>query len=434
MLSLENNKKLIFLLNFFLIFLPISLLFSNIISEIIIFLVTIIFFFSVKKEDVLKVINNKVIFLLLILTLYFAINYFINFNKNPSITRSLLFIRFPLYVISLSYFLNSGLLSNKKIFYYWGGVVLITCLDLQLQNITGKNILGYDPVAEGSIIRLGGFLNDELKISNFINSFFVISLGAIFFYKKNNINLILIFLFIFTILYSVFITGERANFIALLVFLIGFLIISSLKKYFVFMFVTLSIIMAFNYSELKKNSMFDRMLFQNVDIIKDSLNINHKKKDDKSEDNMGFLYKNNQYFSHYSTAWEIFKDYPLAGVGLKNFRVYCSNETYLAKVHPGYRNRNCATHPHNLYFEILSELGILGGIFFFTLFIYFFYTCLKRSYEKRNMFLYGNTLFLMTYFIPILPRGSFFTNWNAMMFWTVFAISYYLLNKKKNHA
>ena len=124
------------------------------------------------------------------------------------------------------------------------------------------------------------------------------------------------------------------------------------------MFVTLSIIMAFNYSELKKNSMFDRMLFQNVDIIKDSLNINHKKKDDKSEENMGFLYKNNHYFSHYATAWEIFKDYPLAGVGLKNFRVYCSNVTYLAKVHPGYRNRNCATHPHNLYFEILSELDL----------------------------------------------------------------------------
>ena len=432
MLSLEN-KKLIFLLNFCLIFLPIGLLSSNIISEIIIFSITIIFFLSVKKKDVLKVINNKFIFLFLILTLYFAINYFINFNKNPSITRSLLFIRFPLYVISLSYFLNSGLFNNKKIFYYWGGVVLITCLDLQLQKITGKNILGYDHVVEGSIIRLGGFLNDELKISNFINSFFVISLGAIFFYEKNNNNRILIFLFISTILYSVFITGERANFIALFLFLVGFLIISSLRKYAALIFVTLAILIAFNYSELKKNSMFERMLFQNVDIIKDSLIINHNK-DAKSPENKGFLYKNNHYFSHYATAWQIFKDYPVVGVGLKNFRVYCNDKAYLDKVHPGYRNRNCATHPHNLYYEILSELGILGATIFFSFFVYFFYTCLKKSYEQSNMFLYGNTIFLMTYFIPFLPRGSFFTNWNAIIFWTVFAISHHLLNKKETHA
>ena len=432
MLSLEN-KKLIFLLNFCLIFLPISLLFSNIISEIIILLITIIFFLSVKKKVVLKVINNKVVFFLLILTLYFLINYFINFDKNPSITRSLLFIRFPLYVISLSYFLNSGLVNNKKIFYYWGSIVFITCLDLQLQKITGKNILGYEHIAEGSIMRLGGFLNDELKVANFINSFFVISLGAIIFYEKNNNNWILIFLFISTILYSVIITGERANFIALLLFLIGFLIISSLRKYAALMFITLAILIAFNYSELKKNSMLERMLFQNVNIIKDSLSINHNK-DAKSQENKGFLYKDNHYFSHYATAWQIFKDYPVVGVGHKNFRVYCSDAAYLEKVYPSYRNRNCATHPHNLYYEILSELGILGAMIFFSFFVYFFYICLKRSYKRSNMFLYGNTLFLMTYFIPFLPRGSFFTNWNAIIFWTIFAISYHLLNKKETHA
>lgn len=431
MLSLEN-KKLIFLLNFCLILLPISLLFSNIISEIIIFLITIIFFLSTKK-NVLKVINNKVIFFLLILTLYFVVNYFINFDKNPSITRSLLFIRFPLYVISLSYFLNSGLVNNKKVFYYWGAIVFITCLDLQFQKITGKNILGYKHIAEGSIMRLGGFLNDELKISNFINSFFVISLGAIIYYEKNNNNWILIFLFISTVLYSVIITGERANFIALLLFLIGFLIISSLRKYAALMFVTLALLIVFNYSELKKNSMLERMLFQNANKIKDSLSVYHNK-DAKSPENKGFLYKHNHYFSHYATAWQIFKDYPVVGVGLKNFRVYCSDAAYLDKVHPSYRNKNCATHPHNLYFEILSELGILGVMIFFSSFVYFFYTCLKRSYEQKNMFLYGNTLFLMTYFIPFLPRGSFFTNWNAIMFWTVFAISYYLLNKKETHA
>ena len=141
--------------------------------------------------------------------------------------------------------------------------------------------------------------------------------------------------------------------------------------------------------------------------------------------------RENRYFSHYSTAWEIFKNYPIFGVGLKNFRVYCQNPIYNKNVPISLKNQNCTTHPHNLYFEILSELGISGSLIFFSFFGYFFYICIKKSYREKHMFLFGNTIFLMTYFIPFLPRGSFFTNWNAMIFWTLFAVTLHLLNTKK---
>ena len=36
----------------------------------------------------------------------------------------------------------------------------------------------------------------------------------------------------------------------------------------------------------------------------------------------GFLYKNNQYFAHYSAALQINQDYPLFGVGLKKFQSF----------------------------------------------------------------------------------------------------------------
>ena len=39
---------------------------------------------------------------------------------------------------------------------------------------------------------------------------------------------------------------------------------------------------------------------------------------------------------------------------------------------------------------------------------------------------------MLTFFIPLLPKGSFFTNWNAIIFWTVFSINCYLINKYKN--
>ena len=87
----HESKKLIFVLNLSLLLLPISLLLSNFTSEILISIIIFIFFLNVAKKNLLKIINNKTIILLLILTFYLIINYLLNFDKNPSITRSLLF-------------------------------------------------------------------------------------------------------------------------------------------------------------------------------------------------------------------------------------------------------------------------------------------------------------------------------------------------------
>ena len=169
-----------------------------------------------------------------------------------------------------------------------------------------------------------------------------------------------------------------------------------------------------------------RMFFGNVELAKKNLSL-----DIKSNNN--FLNKDNQYFAHYSTAWQIAKDFPLTGVGLKNFRNYCNNEIYLKQVYPTFKGRNCSTHPHNLFFEIISELGFLGFAVFYSIFGFFFYLSLINSFKYKNIFLFGNTIFLITHFIPFLPRGSFFSNWNAMLFWTIFGISLYLLNKNSKY-
>ena len=49
-------------------------------------------------------------------------------------------------------------------------VILITCLDIFFKN-TLTNIFGFEAVLQGSVYRLGGFMNDELKISNIIFNF-----------------------------------------------------------------------------------------------------------------------------------------------------------------------------------------------------------------------------------------------------------------------
>ena len=143
----------------------------------------------------------------------------------------------------------------------------------------------------------------------------------------------------------------------------------------------------------------------------------------------GFLFSQDEY-----RKGDTYSIDTITVVGLKNFRKFCNKEVYLKEVHPSYRDRNCSTHPHNLFFEIISELGFFGFIVFCSIFGYFFFISFKNSFKYKNIFLFGNTIFLITYFIPFLPRGSFFTNWNAMLFWTVFGISVYLVNNKNKYA
>ena len=180
-------------------------------------------------------------------------------------------------------------------------------------------------------------------------------------------------------------------------------------------------ILVLNVSDLKESSKFKRMITQNIQIIKSTL---------ISDNERGFLYKDNQYFSHYSTAIEMYKEYPVLGVGLKNFRNYCNKQSYKKNIYPSWKNNSCSTHPHNPYFEILSELGTLGFVVFFGSFLIIFYLFIKEYIKNKNPLLFANTIILMTYFVPFLPKGSFFTNWNAIIFWTIFAINCHLLKSK----
>ena len=58
-------------------------------------------------------------------------------------------------------------------------------------------------------------------------------------------------------------------------------------------------------------------------------------------------------------AWEIFLEYPVTGIGLGNYYWECSK---YEKIHPG--------RPRSTYLEILSELGLIGFMFFLGIIFY----------------------------------------------------------------
>ena len=138
-----------------------------------------------------------------------------------------------------------------------------------------------------------------------------------------------------------------------------------------------------------------------------------------------------QYGAHYITAYQIFKDYPLIGSGIKTFRVVCADKKYENYNIPWIKHR-CTTHPHNVILEFLSELGIIGALLFFTFFGRLLFESILIFLKNKNNLLLGLIICSAFFYFPILPRGSFFTNWNAILFWAVISLLISFENIKKN--
>ena len=146
--------------------------------------------------------------------------------------------------------------------------------------------------------------------------------------------------------------------------------------------------------------------------------------------NIGIVesFKETQHGAHYYTALKIFEKYPLLGVGNKNFREECLKNEYENNNYKRTAGR-CSTHPHQIYFEFLSEHGLIGTITIITAIFVILLNSFKIFLKERNSIHLASLLFIISQFLPFIPSGSFFTSWTATIFWLNFSILIFY-NKK----
>jgi O-antigen ligase len=130
---------------------------------------------------------------------------------------------------------------------------------------------------------------------------------------------------------------------------------------------------------------------------------------------------NIKYFAHYDAAIKIFKNYPILGVGNKNFRIECSKEEYYNERIAFSLNR-CSTHPHQVHLEILSEQGILGYLLILCLVVWISIRTIRMSMKNKNVYYLGNAFYVLIFFIPLLPGGGIFSTFNGTLFWVIFSL------------
>ena len=91
----------------------------------------------------------------------------------------------------------------------------------------------------------------------------------------------------------------------------------------------------------------------------------------------------------------------------------------------------CTTHPHQIYFEMLSEHGLLGTVLLFFIFFKLIFSKIIKVFRYDNYIQIGSLIYLIFIFLPLIPSGAFFSDHMLTLFVINLSILY-SSNKKLN--
>ena len=162
--SLINKSIYLYLIGL----LPFALLTGTLLPEILIIFLILSFIYEVLINKNFIPFKNHIFIFLIIIWIYLIFNYTISSDKLLSFSRTFSFIRFPLLILSINYFLKENDYKYDLIFRIWSITLIIIIFDLFFQSIFEYNLLGFkSPWAQ----RLSGFMKDELKIAHLLIGF-----------------------------------------------------------------------------------------------------------------------------------------------------------------------------------------------------------------------------------------------------------------------
>ena len=81
-----------------------------------------------------------------------------------------------------------------------------------------------------------------------------------------------------------------------------------------------------------------------------------------------------------------------------------------------------ANHPHELYYEFLSETGIFGLICFLIFIFTSLFVSVKNYFKTRNVYQFSSIIIITLSILPVIPTGSFLATFPSSIFWINYAI------------
>ena len=129
------------------------------------------------------------------------------------------------------------------------------------------------------------------------------------------------------------------------------------------------------------------------------------------------MQSNSERLLMWQSAWQMFKDNPLFGVGYGSYKV-----AYQTKyISPDAKERTLE-HAHNNFMQMLAECGIVGFAAFVFMWIYFSYLCLRGWIKSRNIAYLMFFSVLWGMMLHGFTEYNFETSMTSKIFWFSLAL------------
>ena len=433
LLRLGNNFKInnFFIVKLFFYSFPIILLFPSGYITVHVTLLTIASLILIYKKNIkIKLfIIDYLIFLLFFLSIISTLKNIATLD-NVIFIKSLLDLRFAIFFLIIKSLLSNKIVNLKLLSIITLLSSVLLSFDIFLQHLIGHDIFGFKPF-EG---RYNGFFEHEAIAGSYIQKHFCLSLLSVFLIDFKKITKIFIITFIINILgLGILLSLDRMPFI---IFIFIIVILFFLMRNYRIIFFSNVIIISLLFASFFKNYEVISSRYQyfnrdiNINKILDKPYINKFIKspeniiEEKSKNNNLF---HGDYSKLYHAAYLVFLKNYIIGSGVKSFIYECIKLPY------DKNSISCNNHPHNLYLEILVNLGLLG----MSIFIIFLYLTInkivKSLFEKNINSTQRITLILfLTFFIaellPLRSYGSVFQVNNGSIFWFFLGLVSYINN------
>ena len=429
-----TNIKYLNIISILFYLIPFSLGLGSAVPDILLSIIALSFFFFIIKNKKWEILKNKFTFFFLCFWIIIVINSFFSVNTITSLRISFFYIRYLFFSLAVYYLINNNKKFLFKTFYSISFSLYLVFFFAYFQLITGYNILTDDLnklMLDGPKQipqRISGLFGDELVLGGYLVRLFFLYFAIYLFQKKNFVRNFIFFINFILFFPLVLYAGERSAVILLFIFLIlCFLVLKNFNKIklLAVIFILSFNIIIFSVDKDLRFRIFEQTLFHQINP-RPSENIDNK-----------IFFLSEQHEAHFILAIEIFKDNYIFGAGAKAFSYLCYN--YDKKLIVNLKIKGCSTHPHNTYFQILSETGMVGFLFL----IFLIYYLIKRILYLRQMkiskyfsiekYNFSATLIIifLSFLFPIMPTGNFFSNWLSIAYYLPVGFFLYSINFEK---
>ena len=388
--------------------------------------------------------------------------------------KSILFFRFFLLLVIVYLLSKFNILHFKYFFLTAAFSPILISLDIIYQFIFGFNIIGLESGGHHNRFN-SGFFGDEFIAGGYLQRFAFFAIFFIIFILKNKNYTKYIFTAIVMCILGtgILFSGNR---MPLILFIFGILLLFlfklKIKKTLLVGLLALFVLLKFTLSSIEtykdlyeaffsraKNIVVELIPGTKIMTVGNRVVIDKYQKgedvrfrDEKFRIGIGemvirkYLYTRKMETYHVRillTAVDTWKRNKILGNGIKSFRFDCyklagPGVNFGEDYRPNVKNRLCSNHPHNYYFEILTETGIVGLFvtsiiaLMFIIFIFKNFKFIKKM-NIENFILLSAIISLILETIPLKSSGSLFTTNNAtyMMLIGSIILSYKKLLKIK---